>query len=68
MSKKRLKKLAVIFEDSRYGGPHYQFINNYSFLSKYFDTKIFISKFENKIFKKNLRSKKLFTKKVQFII
>ena len=59
MSKKRLKKLAVIFEDSRYGGPHYQFVNNYSFLIKNFDTKVFISNLENKIFKKNLNSKKI---------
>ena len=42
MSKKRLRKLAVIFEDSRFGGPHYQFINNYSFLTKNFITKILI--------------------------
>ncbi len=59
MSKKRLRKLAVIFEDSRFGGPHYQFINNYSFLTKNFDTKILISNFENKIFKKKLRSKEI---------
>lgn len=59
MSKLKLKNLGIIFEDSRFGGPHYQSINNYSFLKKKFNIKFLISKIENNIFKKKLYKKKI---------
>ena len=50
-----LKKtnIAVIFEDSRFGGPHQQFINILKY-SKH-DFKILISIYESNFFKKKIK-------------
>ena len=47
-------EVLTIFEDSRYGGPHSQFINLVKILKAKVKFKIFISNQESKIFEKNL--------------
>ena len=48
------KTLLVIFEDSRYGGPHSQFNNLAKILKKKINFKLLISKTECKLFEKQL--------------
>ena len=46
------KNIAVIFEDSRYGGPHSQFLNLAQILKKKINFKVLISNIESSYFEK----------------
>jgi glycosyltransferase involved in cell wall biosynthesis len=50
-----IQNISVIFEDSRFGGPHSQFCNLVKNLKQKINFNILISKFESYHFKKNLK-------------
>jgi glycosyltransferase involved in cell wall biosynthesis len=55
--------LFCIFEDSRYGGPHAQFVNLFK-SNKHFAIKTYISKKESSIFYKILKKNNIYTERV----
>ena len=63
------KNIAVIFEDSRYGGPHSQFLNLAQILKKKINFKVLISNIESSYFEKKIKkiSLKYKKKKIFFL-
>ena len=51
-----LNNISVIFEDSRYGGPHSQFCNLAKILKTKVNFKILISNLESNFFEKKLNN------------